>query len=344
MNRSDLRDELARLILADEQSLTSAEVTQRGGLTQEQGERLWRALGFPDAADAKAYGERDVEAVAAVAASLDQDLLNESTIFRMTRALGQTMAKLADWQVATIVDQVEADVADGRAESRLESAVGIAQHAGPGFEQLMLYAWRRHLAAAAARLEALGAADAELLSTTMTVGFADLSRFTAMSNTLDDARLGELVEDFENRCTDVVTAHGGRVIKALGDAILFVNLDVSAGVRTAVEVVQQIGAREDLPDVRVALATGSVVSRLGDVFGPPVNLAARLSHVARSNRVLIDSVTADGLDGSEFEMRTLPPRPLRGFGNVSPITVSRRRGFRPRDARPRTAVQGHALG
>ena len=64
------------------------------------------------------------------------------------------------------------------------------------------------------------------------------------------------------------------------------------GTRTSLDLVRQIGSRDELPDIRVGLATGSVISRLGDVFGPPVNLAARLSHVARSNRVLIDEVTA----------------------------------------------------
>lgn len=178
-------------------------------------------------------------------------------------------------------------------------------------------------------MEALGAADRELLSTVLTVGFADLSRFTSLSNELDDSTLGTLVENFETRCTDIVTAHGGRVIKTLGDAVLFVTLDPQQGTRTALDLVGQIASRDDMPDIRVGMATGSAISRLGDVFGPPVNLAARLSHVARSNRVLIDAATAATL-GDEFDTRTLPPRPLRGFGNVSPITVSERRGFRSR--------------
>jgi adenylate cyclase len=268
-----------------------------------------------------AYGEGDVVAVAAVAAALEAGLLDEETVFRMTRALGSTMARLADWQVSTLVEQVERDVGSGKASSRLEAAVELAEAAAPGWEQLMKYAWRRHLAAAAARMEALGAADAELLSTTMTVGFADLSRFTSLSNGLDDNSLGALVENFETRCADIVTAHGGRVIKTLGDAVLFVTANPREGTR--------IASRPELPNICVGLATGSVISRLGDVFGPPVNLAARLSHVARSNRVLVDDKTAAGLDG-EFDTRTLPPRPLRGFGNVSPITVSERRGFRSR--------------
>src|SRR5690606_18569047 len=126
--------------------------------------RLWRALGFADTADSVAYGDPDVEALASVATAIDQGRLDEQTVFRMARALGNTMARLADWQVSTLVEQVEHDVEGGKSGSRLEAAVGLAATASKGFEQLMLYAWRRHLAAAAARIEALGAADEELLS------------------------------------------------------------------------------------------------------------------------------------------------------------------------------------
>lgn len=329
MNRSELRDELARLILGGELTLTSSEVADKGGLSLEDGQRLWRALGFPDTGDAIAYGDPDVDAVETVSSAIESGLLDEDTIYRLARALGTTMSRLADWQVSTLVDQVEHDVVEGKAMSRLQAAVVLATDAAPSFELLIIYAWRRHLAAAAARIEALGAADEELLSTVMTVGFADLSRFTSLSNDLDEATLGTLVENFETRCTDIVTAHGGRVIKTLGDAVLFVTADAQEGTRTALDLVRQIASRDDMPDIRVGLATGSAISRLGDVFGPPVNLAARLSHVARSNRVLIDEATAATL-GDEFDTRTLPPRPLRGFGNVSPITVSERRGFRSR--------------
>ena len=329
MNRSELRETLAGLILGGELTLTSAEVAQQGGLDIEQGQRLWRALGFPETGEGVAYGEPDVAAMATVSGAIESGVMDEQTVFRMTRALGTTMARLADWQISTLVEQVEHDVQDGKSSTRLEAAIELARTAAPGFEHLMIYAWRRHLAAAAARIEALGAADEELLSTVMTVGFADLSRFTSLSNGLDDNSLGALVENFETRCADIVTAHGGRVIKTLGDAVLFVTDDPREGTRTALDLVKQIAMRSELPNVCVGLATGSVVSRLGDVYGPPVNLAARLSHVARSNRVLVDDATADAL-GDEFEKRALPPRPLRGFGNVSPITVSERHVFRSR--------------
>ncbi len=78
-----------------------------------------------------------------------------------------------------------------------------------------------------------------------------------------------------------------------------------------------------MPDVRVGLASGSVVLRLGDVFGPPVNLAARLTAVARRNRIIIDQTTAELLPADQFETRRLPARPLRGFGLVEPVAVRR---------------------
>ncbi|MGA8850953.1 MAG: adenylate/guanylate cyclase domain-containing protein [Aeromicrobium sp.] len=329
MNRSDQHDRLVRLIFGADAELTAEEVAERGGLSLENGQRLWRALGFPDVGEDVAYADADVQAVRLVAAALHADMLGEETVFRMTRAMGTTMSRLADWQVSTLVEQVDHDVAAGKAESRLDRAVELAQYSAPSFESLMLYAWRRHLGAAVGRMEALGPSDEEVLSTHLTVGFADLSRFTTVSNGLDGLALGNLVEDFESRCTDVVTAGGGRVIKTLGDAVLFVADTAPDGTRIALGLVGQIARRPDMPDIKVGLATGSVLSRLGDVFGPPVNLAARLTHVARSNRVLVDERTA-ALLGDEFETRVMPPRPLRGFGNVSPVTVSERRGFRSR--------------
>lgn len=323
------RSSLLHQILKEEQNLTNAEVVEAAGLTPEQGIQLWRNLGFPDPGDEAVFGKSDAEAAAIVAATISNEIMDERTVFRLTRALGQTMARLADWEVTILVDQLEAEIAAGKSESRLDSAVAIAAAASHDFDRLLLHVWHRHLAAAAMRIETRGSADNELLSTRMTVGFADMTRFTALSNRLDQVELAEVVEEFERRCGDIVTAGGGRIIKTLGDAMLFVHEDPVAATRVSLDVVTGIGARANLPDVRVGLATGSLVSRLGDVFGPPVNLAARLSNVAKANRILVDQETADAIAG-EFDMRILPPRAIRGFGNVSPITVAERRSFTAR--------------
>ena len=242
----------------------------------------------------------------------------------LTRAVGQTMARLADWEVATLVHRVQELASDDEANgSRAEAALRLVEALNDPFEGLLVYVWRRHLAAAAARVEALGADDADLHTTQVTVGFADIVQFTALTNRLDHDRIGDLVEIFESRCADVVAGQGGRVIKSLGDAVLFVNEDPIRAYDTAEGIIAVIGRDQRMPDVRVGLSTGSVVTRLGDVFGPPVNLAARLTAVARRNRIIVDGTTAERLPEDQFEARPLPARPVRGFGVVEPVAVRR---------------------
>ena len=89
------------------------------------------------------------------------------------------------------------------------------------------------------------------------------------------------------------------------------------------QVTQQTGCHRE-PRHR-HLALGEVGGRGGDYFGPPVNLAARFTGVARRNRVIIDERTAGLLPVAEFETRPLPARPIRGFGDLEPFTVRRTR-------------------
>ena len=121
----------------------------------------------------------------------------------------------------------------------------------------------------------------------------------------------------------VVASQRGRVIKSIGDSVLFVNDDTVRAYDTAEGIIQVIGRDPRMPDVRVGLASGSVVMRLGDVFGPPVNMAARLTNVARRNRIIIDSGTAARLPADQFETRRMAARPVRGFGIVEPVAVRR---------------------
>ncbi|HEU0286254.1 MAG TPA: adenylate/guanylate cyclase domain-containing protein [Nocardioidaceae bacterium] len=316
------REELERAILGAKPELTAQQVADAAGITREEAQRLWRALGFPDAGEAVAFTPDDLQALRLVYVAIEQADLDAETATRLTRAVGNTMARLADWQVSTLAEHVEDRDAGGI--GRLASTLGVSQSVAPAFEQLLVYAWRRHLAAAVSRLETWGAAEEDLLTADITVGFADLVSFTQLTNRLDDDSLADLVESFETRCADIVTARGGRVIKTLGDSILFVADQPADAVDIALSVVEEIGPDADLPDVRIGLATGTVITRFGDVFGPTVNLASRLTTVARRNRVIADRATADALPETDYDTRALPPRPLRGFGSVEPVTVRRR--------------------
>jgi len=242
----------------------------------------------------------------------------------LTRAVGQTMARLSDWEVSALVHRVEELRRDGgEAADPVEIAQRMIEGFQAPFEELLVYVWRRHLAAAVARTAALGAREEDLHTTELTVGFADIVGFTAMSNELSEDRIGDLVELFEARCADVVAAQRGRVIKTIGDSILFVNDDPIAAYDTAEGIITVVGRDTRMPDVRVGLASGSVVMRLGDVFGPPVNMASRLTAVARRNRIIIDARTAELLPADQFETRPLPARPVRGFGVIEPVAVRR---------------------
>ena len=147
----------------------------------------------------------------------------------------------------------------------------------------------------------------EFAARTMAVGFADLVGFTSLTRELDDSRLGALVEGFESMASDVVASVGARLVKTIGDEVLFVADDAATAAEVALNCRAAARAR-GAPDLRVGLASGTVLSRLGDVYGEPVNIAARLTSIARPGSVLVDR-----------ELATLwRRRPLESGARVSP--------------------------
>jgi adenylate cyclase len=299
--------------------LTAAEVAEQAGLSLDLTRRLFRTLGFAEHGDERAYTRADVDAMRILAEGPAGEVVIPDVALNVTRGIGITMARLADWEVGELVQHV----ADGAPENVEDPGAWVTARLGEQFEDLLVYAWRRHLAAAIARMEAVRALDDDPHTTDLSVGFADIVGFTALSNEVSRERIGELVEVFEARCGDVIARENGRLIKSMGDAVLYVNDDPMAAFTTAEGIINVIGRDPRMPDVRVGLATGGVVLRMGDVFGPPVNLAARLTQVARRNRIIVDHATADLLPGDQVESRPLPARPVRGFGVVEPVAVRR---------------------
>lgn len=313
-------EDLERAILGAVPELTGAQIAARAGLSMEQAQRLWRALGFPDVGGAAAFSSVDADALVRVAAIVEKGAgIDFDTVVRMTRGVGTTMDRLAEWEVATLAALLDDR---GSGEPRLEEALRLVHTIGEDFEALLAYVWRRHLLAAIARVESLEGAEEEQV-TEATVGFADLVSFSALTNRLGEDEIGDLVEVFEGRSHDVVAHYGGRVVKTLGDSVLFMASTPADGVEIAWDIVKVIGGDPRLPDIRVGVVTGPVVLRMGDVYGPAVNLAARLVVVARRNRVITDRHTADALDAEDYESRVLPARPLRGFGDQEPVAVRR---------------------
>lgn len=307
--------DLERELLGGERRYTRHQVAEQAGVSLERSVELWNALGFADVGDdVLAFTDRDIWALRTVTALGAAGWLDEDLQVSMARALGQSLSRLADWQLAAIAATIDPDLDPDQAMRRAEELVPIV-------EQLIGYVWRRHLAAAAGR--ALAAGAEELAAGTIAVGFADLVGFTSLTREIDEQQLAELVERFESLASDIVATGGGRVIKTIGDEVLFVADDVA----TAAEIGTRLGElsqHSSLPDLRVGMAYGPVVSRLGDVYGEPVNLASRLTSIARPGAVLIDREFADRLEGNPaWRLRRVPPRPVRGYALLQPIRLRR---------------------
>jgi adenylate cyclase len=156
----------------------------------------------------------------------------------------------------------------------------------------------------------------------MAVGFADLVGFTSLSEQLSDRETAQLVERFEVTATDKVVGGGGRIVKMIGDEVMF-SADVSDVGDIALSLAESF-VSPGLPLVRVGLASGRVVPQSGDLYGPAVNLAARATMAARPGTVLVSPSVADALRGDDrYQLVALPPQRLKGIGPVS-LSVLRR--------------------
>jgi adenylate cyclase len=134
-----------------------------------------------------------------------------------------------------------------------------------------------------------------------------------------------LVEQFEALANDHVADSGGRIIKTLGDEVLFVADEPAAGADIALGILHGLESAESgLPSGRGGLACGLVLSRLGDVYGSPVNLASRLTSLARPGTVLVDRELAEALRGDpRFVLRRMRRRAVSGFEHLAPTLLRR---------------------
>jgi adenylate cyclase len=140
---------------------------------------------------------------------------------------------------------------------------------------------------------------------------------------MSGAELGVMVEDFEATAAEVVARGGGRVVKTVGDGVLFTATDPAAAAEIALSLPERWAAG-DRPPLRVGLAHGRVLTRLGDVYSSVVNLASRLTTVARAGSVLVDRELAARLRRHPgYRIEPLQRRSVRGFEDLQPWLVSR---------------------
>jgi adenylate cyclase len=324
----DVVDDLVDVVLGAPRRLRREEVAHAAGVSLEDARRLWRAMGFADVGDAVAFTDEDVDALRLIATLLRRGVLDTTTALDAARSLGQTTSRLADWQVDTfgrlLAERGVIDRADPLSERSAAALYREMELLLPALERLLVHGWRRQLAASVERAFGDAGTPEDGEAGHLTVGFADQVGFTRLARQLEEAELGALVDQFESRSADVVAAEGGRLIKTLGDEILFVAADPGAAAKIALRLIVEHESDDTVPRLRIGLATGFVVSRRGDVHGTTVNLASRLTALARPDTVLVDPATAAALIGhEEFTLRPLEPRAVRGIGTIRPVVLER---------------------
>jgi adenylate cyclase len=138
-----------------------------------------------------------------------------------------------------------------------------------------------------------------------------------MSQALDARELAAMVDRFEAIAYEHIPERGGRVVKMIGDEVMFAVDDGAVAADIAVALVEAHARDAALPDLRVGLATGPVLSWEGDLFGPTVNLASRLVNLARPATILASDELGERLgDDPRFTLRHLRPVKLHGIGRV----------------------------
>lgn len=320
-------------LLGGSPTMTIVELAARAGVDVPFARTFWKAMGFPNAKDdAVLFGEGDVEALRAMAAMIENEVIDTTTAISLLRAQSHMTDRLALWQTEALVEGVarHRNLDDVSARlvvlDKITSVVGV-------LEAQLDYSWRRQLAALIERTDAELAHshhapdDPYGMPLQRGLGFVDMVAYTRRSTELGPHALADLVQTFEYTSRDVITSRGGRVVKTIGDAILYIADDVTVAAEVAVRLVAALKSKENMLPTRASMVWGGVFSRNGDVFGPTVNLASRLVDVAPIGSVLMDKATADALAASPAaKLYTMVPREgveLQGLGEVRPIELRR---------------------
>ena len=275
----------------------------------------WAALGLTVASpDEAALSQADVDGLATWAEM--RAVMGDDASLGWLRVLGAAMARLAE-ATSTVVRAGSPDIQINYTHDELTTAQayrGVAEFI-PRVGALIDAVHRHHLISARTYFEGVLRDTSD--SVVCGIGFADLSGFTALTQLLTPAELSTLLNEFSATVTDVVHADGGRVVKFIGDEVMWVCGSPEQLVQAAVDLVEHPKARDEGLDVRAGLAYGTVLAINGDYFGNPVNLAARLVAAAAPCQILADSALNEQLP----DWPAVPHGPLTLKGFEAPVTA-----------------------
>ena len=311
--------------IAGPATLTLEDVAARASLPPELVARVWRAAGFPDPEPGTAiFSESDADAVTVFSFSIG--IFGEEAALQLVRVVGSSLARIAEAQLTSALANVPgayfrtaATALDSlRTSSTLLSLIPMAETAMNQF-------LRRHLVTANRRFEQMSTSGTRSEVVDLGVGFADLTGSTRLSVELSWEEFARAMLDFEALTTDLVTSAGGRVVKLIGDEIMFVAPSATGAVDIGVDLLRALADHPVLPGLRVGVAAGPATARDGDYFGPVVSLASRLVDIAQPGALLVPKDVVDAVAGDDsYAAEPLGAHTLQGFPDAVDVFRLRR--------------------
>jgi class 3 adenylate cyclase len=288
---------------------TQAEAAQSSGVSEELCARIWRAAGFPDpGAGARVYTDEDVTTLEIFRAGAA--LLSDDVLLQVLRVIGSSMARVADATVAAFVVNVAtqklADDPGGLSLARANTeAVTLLRGASTAMDVI----FRRHV-----ELLQRPLVPGDQTTQEIAVGFVDLVGSTGFAQARTIGDLGAALVEFDALVSDAVLGGGGRVVKLIGDEVMYVSGDPRAACDIARTLTDTLRDHPVLPPVRAGIGYGSVLSRDGDFFGSVVNLAARLVKIGEPGAVLVTDAVRRAAPDLQFV--SIGVRQLKGFDEL----------------------------
>ena len=308
--------------------LSLDEAAARSSVEPEQAARWWRALGLPDpmVADVR-FGEADV-AILQFLAALNQ-FVPVSVVEDLARVVGSSTAEVAAAGCNALRVGFEQPLRQAGSTdfSIADAYAAVAEQVVPDVVATFGTLLRHHLVASSYEGVVVSGGGAVMIQ--LSVVFVDVVDFTGLARQSEAASLAAMLSEFERLAADAAAAHGGRLVKLLGDGALLTFPTPAAAVAAARQLV---GQRDGAPSARGGVASGPVLARQGDYYGPVVNLAARLAALAEPGQVIVDSVVAQAVDRDRAAAGRAEG--LRRTGHAFPGALTRRRvearlGLRP---------------
>jgi class 3 adenylate cyclase len=293
-------------VLRPPRALTRAEAAARAGLEPEALDRIWLSFGLPVASpDDARYDAAEATLLAAI--TQGEQLIGEEAMLGLSRVVGQSLARLAEAAVFGFLVNIEqpmieqGDAAVQQARSSTDALEALLQ-----LPALTAPLFLRHLDSVVERQRA--SQDRATFDVfTLAVGFVDLVGYTEWSRSAPRSEQRAALAELEAAAADAIASVGGRLVKYVGDAVMFVTTDLADAVGVARRLCRFVADHPSLTTLRGAVGHGDLLGRDGDYFGPVVNLVARAVALAPPGRVLVTE-PVDGLATTPLE-----PVTLRGF-------------------------------